>query len=158
VQEATYSSLASDLVGAGHARWWAERWIGVVVDTSGSELAALAPNVDSDAGFRRQLRFAPPHEVILQGTGALVIGESAVLERDPALVREQRLVELAETLRTSVDVVAAGRFARVPVGLSRGKNRVDVAGGESTLVLAHDVWLAQLSSGCSRGGRFACRP
>ena len=39
---------------------------------------------------------------------------------------------------------ASGGLARVAVGLERRHDRVDVAGSERALVLADDVWLAQL--------------
>jgi hypothetical protein len=56
-----------------------ERRIGVVVDAGRSQLAALTPDVDADPGLRRQLRLAPPHDVVLQRAGAPVVDDRAVL-------------------------------------------------------------------------------
>src|SRR5205823_4746731 len=82
-----------------------ERRVRVVIDAGRSELAALAPNVDGDPGLRRQLGLAPPHDVVLQGTCALVVRDGAMLKGDATPVREQPLVELPQALGTSVDVV-----------------------------------------------------
>ena len=119
----------------------------------------------SDPGRRRRPRpaaaarvRAPPHDVVLQRARAAVVDEGAVLQRDAAAVREEQLVEGAQTVRAAVDVLAARRLAHVAVGLERRDDRVDVAGRERALVLAHDVRRRRSGSGWSSGGRFAWRP
>lgn len=94
---------------AGRASSGAERGVGVVVDADRSELAAPTPKVESDPGLRRQLRPAPPHDVVFERTRALVVDERAVLQRDAPVVREQQLMEGAQAVWASVNVLAARR-------------------------------------------------
>ena len=49
------------------------------------------------------------------------------------------LVERAQAVEAPVDVLAARRLAGVALGFECRHDRVDVAGRERTLVLAHDV-------------------
>src|SRR5436190_20183631 len=58
-----------------------ERRLGVVVDPGGGEPATLTPDVDGDAGLRRQLGPPPADDVVLEGAGAVIVDERAVLER-----------------------------------------------------------------------------
>jgi hypothetical protein len=102
-------------------------------------LAALTPNVDSDAGFRRQLRLAPPHDVVLHRARAPVVDERATFQWDAAVVREQQLIEGAQVVWASVDVLAARRLAGLPVRFERRHDRVDIAGRERTLIFGDDV-------------------
>src|SRR5215216_181613 len=122
----------------------AMRRVGVVVDARGGELAAVATDVDGEAGFGRQLRPAPGDHVVLQRAGAAVVGDGAVLKRDAAAIGEERLVERAQLVGAPVDVAIAGGLAHVPVGLERGEDRLEVAGRERALILADDVRLGEV--------------
>src|SRR5215207_6262309 len=120
------------------------RRVGVVVDARGGEPAAVATDVDSEAGFGRQIRPAPGDHVVLQRAGAAVVGDGAVLKRDAAAIGEEQLVERAQLIGAPVDVAVAGGLAYVPVRLERGENRFDVAGRQGALILADDVGLVQV--------------
>jgi hypothetical protein len=110
---------------------WTDWGIGVIVDAGRSQLAALTPNVDGDPGLRRQLRLAPPHDVVLQRARALLVEDCAVLERDAAVVGEQPLVEGAQAVGASVDVLpgALDASAHRVVKLGLAGERVDQRSG-----------------------------
>ena len=64
-----------------------------------------------------------------------------------AAVREQQLVKRAQAVATSVDVPGARRLAGVAVRFECRHDRVDIARRERTLIVAYDIWLAQLRIG-----------
>jgi hypothetical protein len=55
----------------------------VVVEAGGSQPPALVADVDRKAAERRHLRPAPADQVVLEGAGTAVVGDRAVLHRDP---------------------------------------------------------------------------
>jgi hypothetical protein len=62
-----------------------------------------------------------------------------VLQRDTATAGEQVLIESEQAVAASMHVGAAGRLARVSVGLECRHDRCGVARGERSLIVAHDV-------------------
>jgi hypothetical protein len=62
-----------------------------------------------------------------------------VFQRDAPVVREQQLVEDTQAVAASVDVPATRRLASVAVRFECRHDRIDVAGRERALVLAHDI-------------------
>jgi hypothetical protein len=65
----------------------------------------------------------------------------------PPSFREQELIEGAQAVWASVDVLAARRLASVAVQFQCRHDYVDVSGSERTLVFGDDVRLAQLRIG-----------
>ena len=68
-----------------------------------------------------------------------VVDERTVLQRDAPVVREQVLIEVAQAIEASVDVLATRRLSGVAVRFECSHDRVDVAGRERGLVLGNDV-------------------
>ena len=60
--------------------------------------------------------------------------------------------ELAQGIVAAVDVLAAGGFAGVAVGLERRRDRVHVARCQRALVLGHDTLRAQIRIALQHGG------
>ena len=129
-----------------------------VVDARGREHATPAPHVDGDARLRGELRSAPPDDVVLERAEALGADQRAVLQRDPAAVREQAREEGAQAVDTPVDVFGAGGLAGVGVGLEGRQDRVDVTGCQRALVLGHDPGARSSGSRWSMGGRCTWWP
>src|SRR3954470_22056098 len=92
-----------------------QRRVGVVVDTGGGELAAVAADVDGDAGLGGQRGPPPGDDVVLQRACAAVVRDGAVLQRDAATVGEEGRKARAQLVGAAVDVLAAGGLAHVSV-------------------------------------------
>src|SRR5436190_21193260 len=110
-----------------------QRRLGVVVDAGRGELAAVAPLVDGDPAFRRDVRPAPADDVVLERALPPVVDHGAVLEGDPAAVRELARVERAQAVVSTMDVFASRGLPGVAVGLEGRDYGIDVAGCERAL-------------------------
>src|SRR6516165_3814263 len=102
----------ANLDGRSPAR---QRGIYVVVDASSGEHAVRAPFVDGHPRLGRQLRPSPTFDVVLERALVTVVGRRAMLQRDPAAVREEPLVERPQTVGSPVYGPGAPRLARVAV-------------------------------------------
>ncbi len=99
----------------------------------------LAADVDGEPGLGRERRPPPGDDVVLERARHPVVDGRAALERDPAAVREQPLVQGPERGGAAVRVPLARRLAEIAVGLEGGDRRLHVAGGEGAPVVADDV-------------------